>query len=106
MDGDDIGMRETSHRLRLAHEASGRAPAITRQIGVQQLECDLAIETRVSRRIDHAHATLSEPRVDDVASNVFAGCDKGRARAERDERRRPRRCGEIHRWRWALAIDE
>ena len=73
--GDDVGMRESSDRLRLAHESVARTLAANPR--VQQLERDLAIELRIVRGIDHPHAADTELVEHDVAIDGGAALELG-----------------------------
>jgi hypothetical protein len=61
--GDDVGMRQARHRLRLAQEASARllpAQAAARP-RTQDLERHLAVEQRIVRDVHDAHPARADP---------------------------------------------
>jgi hypothetical protein len=69
VDMRDVGMVEGGECLRLALEAS-EAIGVTRERVRDDLQCNVALEPRVARPIDLAHATGAERRVDDVGADA------------------------------------
>ena len=60
MDGDDVRVREPRHRLRLAHEARARSRVEPATRGADSLSATLAVELRIVRGVDDAHAAGAE----------------------------------------------
>ncbi len=71
VDGDDVGVRQARRGLRLAQQA--RACARRRGVGPQQLEREHAVQLRIVRLVDHAHAAAAELPDDAEAVHVHAG---------------------------------
>ena len=59
IDGDDVGMVEPGQGLRLAREPLGKARVFLLLAG-QDLERHKAVEPRLARLIDHAHAAAAQ----------------------------------------------
>ena len=75
VDGDDVGVREPRHRLRLAQQARA-APCPSRPVpGLEQLERDLAIELGIVRAVDDAHRAGADAFDDDVTADSSAGLE-------------------------------
>ena len=72
VDGTDVRMRERGNRPRLALE-SRAAIRIGRQVGRQHLHRHRAIEPRVARFVDLAHAARAEGGEDLVWAESSAG---------------------------------
>jgi hypothetical protein len=64
VDGEDVGMRETSNCLSFPLE-SRRRLWILQQVDRKNLEGDLAPQSGVSRAVDFAHSALAE-QIDDL----------------------------------------
>ena len=73
--GDDVGVRQARHRLRLAQHARREARLVAAEIAAQQLERDLAIELRIVRGVDHAHAARAEPIEHEIAAERGAALE-------------------------------
>ena len=59
IDGDDVGMVEPRQRLRLARETLGKARVFLLLAG-QDFQRHEAVEPRLARLIDHAHAAAAQ----------------------------------------------
>ena len=59
IDGDDVGMVEPGQRLRLAREPLGEARVFL-LLASQDLQRHEAVEPRLARLIDHAHAAAAQ----------------------------------------------
>ena len=70
----DVRVRELRDRLRLALEALADFGGFREVLG-QHLDRDRAVEARVARAIDLAHATRAERRKDLVGAEAGAGCE-------------------------------
>ncbi len=103
VDAEHVGMREEGHGSALAQDAS--AQLLRRHAGQaarpQHLECDLAIELRIVRRVHHPHAACSDGREDFVAADLWlaAGWERlvAACRLGRD-------CGGRHRDQFAACL--
>ena len=71
---EDVGMREGGNRLRLGREARERL-GVARQLLGQHLDRDLALEPRVPRAVDLAHAAGAE-RGNDLVRAEPGSCRK------------------------------
>jgi hypothetical protein len=84
--GDDVGVVDLGHRLRLAQQAGARVAGLAGQgPGAQQLDRDLAIEVRVVGGVHQAHAAATEQAEHDEATDAVAACrraDRGIAAAD------------------------
>jgi hypothetical protein len=77
--GDHVGMLQPRHRLRLAPQPR----LVAHGVGAQDLDGDLAVELRIVRGVDDAHAAFAEPIEEEIAAEGGA--------ARRARRRRCRR---------------
>ena len=71
VDGEDVGMREGGHDLGLALEA-GQPGRILGKLRGQDLDGDVAIESRVAGPIDFAHAARADGGADLVGTELGA----------------------------------
>jgi hypothetical protein len=60
VDGDDVGVGQTGHRLRLAEQAGAAVVVLTGGLAAQHLDGDFAVELVVVRGVHDAHATLAQ----------------------------------------------
>ncbi len=81
VDGDDVGVREPGHGLRLAHQPLPQLGA-PGPIGAQHLERDPAIELRIVGDVDGAHPALPEHRQQRITPDERAGTRHGRLAGE------------------------
>ncbi len=72
VDREDVRMVERRDRARLAVEPMEAVGVVRRRVG-QQLQGDLAPQTRVAGAVDLAHAALSERSEDLVGAELFSG---------------------------------
>ena len=70
VDGDDVGVRQPRQRLRLALQARAHRRRVVGAIGAQHLERDGAVELRIVRAVDHAHAALAEELQHPIAAEL------------------------------------
>jgi hypothetical protein len=73
--GDHVGVREPSHRLRLAEQAGPPLPVAAH--AAELLDRHGAAEIRVVRAVDHAHAARADQLLDDVAPQHGAALEPG-----------------------------
>ncbi len=73
VDGDDVGMRQPRHRLRLAQQPRAALERGDRGVGADQLDRDVAFELGIVREVDDAHPALRHRLADDVAPDVLPG---------------------------------
>ena len=72
VDGQDVGVRQRGHGLRLALEAcEGRG--IVGHLRRQDLQSDVPVEARIAGPVDLAHAARAHERHDLVAVEAFTG---------------------------------
>ena len=79
--GEDVGVREGGHRLRLALEAR-EGLRVLGEVPRQHLDGDVALELRVPCPVDDTHAALAELREDLVRSDPGSGNDGHARRGE------------------------
>jgi hypothetical protein len=72
MNGEDVRMRERGDRLGLALE-TGKPFGVARKQVREDLDRNVAIEPRIARTIDLAHAPGADGRLDDVRTEARAG---------------------------------
>jgi hypothetical protein len=84
VNGDDVLVGELGQRLRLAQQPGLRARGVASNLGVHQLEGDLALQHAVVGRVHFAHAAPTEDVEDGVATDGAAA----REGASRDARAR------------------
>ena len=79
---DDVRVRQARDRLRLAQRALPplRQRDAVARLHAQQLDRDLAIQLRVVRRVDLAHAAAPDHRQHDVAADARPARERGRHR--------------------------
>ena len=90
-DGDDVGMADARHRLRLAHQPRAQLDVELGELRAHQLERHLALQLRIERAVDDAHAAGAEHLEHAIAPDAFAGAEAGHvalARLTREGRRR------------------
>jgi hypothetical protein len=59
MDGEDVGMRQCSDRPRFALESGKPIRIVSEQVG-KDFDRDVAIELRIARAVDLAHAPCAD----------------------------------------------
>lgn len=67
VDGDHVGVLQARQGAGLAQRAL--APALVVQLGVEQLDGDLALERRIPGAPHHAHAAVAEHGVEAIAAD-------------------------------------
>ena len=88
VDLDHVAVIDLRHRLRLAEQPR---PRLTRAgAGAQQLDRDLAIEVRIVRGVDDAHAARAQLAEDDEPADRVAARELGASAARRGRLRRAR----------------
>ena len=85
MDREDVRVRERGDCLGFALEARQRVRIPREQVG-QQLDRHVAIEPRVARAIDLAHASRAEGGLDDIRADASAGAQWHGGQTTRNER--------------------
>ena len=68
---DDVAVLQLGGGLRLAIEARPHLLGVVREVRQHHLDRDFAIEHRVERAIEHAHAAAPDALEDLVASDLF-----------------------------------
>ena len=84
VDREDVRVRERGDCLGFALEARQRLRIPREQVG-QQLDRHVAIEPRVARAIDLAHASRAEGRLDDIWADASAGAQWHGGQTTRNE---------------------
>ena len=76
MHGDHVGVIEPRHGLRLAGQSLGASRALLGSTaGMQQLECDPAVELGVVGGVDQAHRARAQTLEHDVAIEGVAALE-------------------------------
>ena len=81
VDGADVGVVEAGGGLRLLQETPFGVGVVA-QLGRQELERRVAVEPRVARPVDDAHAAAAEPVADLIGADARTGREGGRHASE------------------------
>ena len=81
-DGDDVGMADAGHGLRLARQPRAQLLVDVGALVAHELEGDAALQLRIERGVDDAHAAGAEDVKDSIATHQIAGRQHRRLVAE------------------------